>query len=68
MGFSDDTGRSVTVDGDGAYSVAMQADGKILVRYNPDGSLDKITTCFDGIARYTEDGAAVMLDSSGHIH
>ncbi|TAL41658.1 MAG: hypothetical protein EPN89_18780, partial [Methylovulum sp.] len=65
-------------------SVAVQADGKILVtgrsdigdpdfvlaRYTPDGSLD---TSFDAkipdaIAGYTENSAAVILDSTVQIH
>jgi len=66
-------------------SVTVQADGKILVtgpsynisgdfqlvRYNPDGSLDKTfdaVNTLNGTARYTESGAAVVLDSTVQIY
>jgi len=71
------------------YSLAVQSDGKIVVvgvsristtnsaksyvalaRYNSDGSLDKTfdaTSTLNGIASYTENSSAVILDSTVEI-
>ena len=59
-------------------SVAVQADGKILmggslalVRYNSDGSLDSTfdaVNTLNGTPTYTENGSAVVLDSTVQIY
>jgi len=68
---------------DSSSSATLQADGKILlsgttssnnfamVRYNSDGSLDKAfdaVNTLNGNPTYTENGAAVVLDSSVQIY
>ena len=72
------TGESVTVQADGKILVAgRSANGSnsdfALVRYNTDGSLDSSfdsvnTNSLGGVSRYTENGAAVILDGNVHIH
>ncbi|MGZ8190947.1 MAG: hypothetical protein ACXWTS_06915, partial [Methylococcaceae bacterium] len=75
FGFTQDRGYSVTVQADGKIIVAGTSsngsnDDFALVRYNSNGSLDGTfdpDTTLNGIASYTENGAAVVLDNSVQI-
>ncbi|GJE19528.1 cadherin-like domain-containing protein [Methylobacterium marchantiae] len=71
VGASYDEGRSVTVQADGKIVVVGQATGNrgqdfAVVRYNADGSRDttfNAPSTLGGTAAYTENGAAVRLDT-----
>ncbi|TAL42846.1 MAG: hypothetical protein EPN89_16885 [Methylovulum sp.] len=75
FGSSGANGYSVIVQTDGKILVAGSSSNDsgtdfTLARYNPDGSLDKTFGKLDtlnGIANYTEDGAAAVLDSSVQV-
>ena len=76
VGISTDIPGSVTVQPDGKILVTGWSDNGsnydvALVRYNSDGSLDSSfggSNILNGTTAYTENGAAVVLDSSVHIH
>ena len=70
-----DLGQSVTVQADGkivvaGYSNSGGSSNFTLVRYNADGSLDTTlgsTSTLEGVASYTENGLASVLDSNVQI-
>ncbi len=71
FGSADDVAYSVSVQANGKILVAGSSDGNIaLARYNYDGSLDETfdpINTLNGRPRYIESGAAVVLDGTVQI-
>ena len=76
--FQQDYAKSVTLQADGKILVSGSTNDNnlnhsaiALVRYNPDGSLDSTfdaVNTLNGMPTYTENGAAVVLDSTVQIY